>query len=93
VTRRDWVRTFADPAILSDLRDAMRSMSAQLDDCDPSDCTHPEQRVHPMEVADWVEREVHVAGQRPTRFERGHRPRRKQQELARVDRLNLSQAG
>jgi hypothetical protein len=37
---------------------------------------HPEQRVHPQEVADWIERAVHIEKSRPAKFESGHRPRR-----------------
>lgn len=59
---RAWLRTFADPAVLSDLLAAARSCMADVDDCDPDECDHPEQLVTPLELAQWIEREVHRAG-------------------------------
>ena len=86
--RRSWVATFSDEAVLSDLREALRAMAGELDDCDPDRCLHPEQRVHPHEVYEWLEREVLMSHQRPMRFERGHRPRRQK-----ADQLTLAIAG
>lgn len=73
---RSWLATFADEAVLSDLRAAARACMAELDDCEPEECPHPEQRMSPAEFAQWVERAVHIEQQRPQKFERGHRPRR-----------------
>lgn len=86
---REWIRTFGDDATLRDLREALRAMAAELDDCDPEQCMHAEQRVHPFEVWEWIEREVQRERGRPVRFEPGYRPRRKDDEppqwnLARV---------
>jgi hypothetical protein len=75
--RRDWLPTFADEAVLSDLEAALRSMAGELDDCNPEECMHPEQRIHPFEVYVWVVRELHMAQQRPSRLEPAGRPNRK----------------
>ena len=85
---REWIRTFADPATLSDLRAAATDCQAQICNHDPPDCDCPENRMLPSEFVDWLERELHVEGQRPTRFEPGHRPRRKRHE-----QLTLAIAG
>ncbi len=66
MTRR-WVATFADPAVLEALRSAVHDMAGELDDCDPEECMHPEQRVHPQEVFDWIERAVHIEKSRHVR--------------------------
>ena len=84
----DWRATFADPAVLADLRAAVREMAAEIDDCDPDAFMHQAALVHPMDVHDWIERELHLASQRPVRFERGHSPRRRKHE----ERLNLAVA-
>lgn len=89
--RRPWLATFADPAVLSDLRAAIHSMMLELDDCDPEHCAHPEQMCWPIEVFQYIERELHVDGQRPVRFEKGHRPR--QQFPAGYRSRNLAAAG
>jgi hypothetical protein len=83
--QRSWLATFSDEAVLSDLREALRTMAGELDDCDPEECPHPEQRVHPHEVYEWLEREVLMSQQRPMRFERGHRPKGRNHE-----QLNLA---
>ena len=98
MSRRDWLRTFADPATLSDLRQAARACMAEVDNCDPEFCAHPDQDMSPHDFYQWLEakvkdQEARDDGHRPVRFERGHRPRRKTTELAHVDRLNLAQAG
>lgn len=80
MTVRDWHRTFSDPVVLADLEAALRQMAAELDDCDPEECLHPEQRVHPFEVLTWIQDELRMAGKRPMRFEPGHRPRRMKHE-------------
>jgi len=81
MTDRSWLVTFADAAVLSDLFDAARDCMAELDDCDPELCAHPEQLMMPIGLPQWIEREIHIAAQQlaaqqPSRFERGHRPRR-----------------
>ena len=96
VTRaREWVRTFSDPAAMSDLREALRAMAGELDECDPEECLHPEQRIHPHEVYEWIEREVHRENGKPSRLVPAGRPGA--HEAASVRRLgkqlNLSLAG
>lgn len=73
--RREWVQTFADPALLSDLRAAIVDMARTIDACDPEECMHDEAMVHPIEVFHWIECEVQAAKREPVRFERGHRPK------------------
>ena len=89
MSRRDWIRTFGDPAVLADLFDAAQSCMATICTDDPEHCDCSDNRMTPLELAQWIQREVHVEGGRPVRFERGHRPRR----TARLDRLNLAHAG
>lgn len=80
-----WRSVLADPAVLSALREA--AASCTRDGCahehrdtngqptdDPAWCTCDENRMMPLELSDWIEREVHVSRARPIRFERGARP-------------------
>lgn len=88
--RREWLATFMDPAVLSDLRKAVCAMAAEIDDCDPEECMHPEALVHPIEVFHWIERELHIERGKPVRIEPAGRPNRKRDgEL----RLNLAATG
>lgn len=86
--RRQWLATFADPAVLSDLFAAARDAMSQVCDHEPSECGCELNRATFLEWAEWVERELHAERQHPTRFERGHRPRRKPGE-----QLSLAIAG
>jgi hypothetical protein len=89
VTRaREWIRTFGDPAVLSDLRAAARACMATVCSHTPDRCDCVANRMTPDELVAWIEREVILSQQRPMRFERGHRPRTKKQE-----QLNLALAG
>lgn len=86
--RREWIRTFADPALLEDLRDAARDCMGQLCSHEPAECDCAENRMQPAEFVDWLERELYIHRARPTKFEKGHRPRRKLGE-----QLSLAIAG
>ena len=88
---REWVRTFSDPAVMSDLREALRAMAGELDDCDPEECLHPEQRIHPHEVYEWIEREVHRENGKPAKLEPAGRPGRK--DAAHIRSLSLTATG
>ena len=78
--RRSWITTFADPALLSDLRAAARAYHAEVDDCDPERCAHPEPMMMPVDLPNWIERQVLLERQRPVRFEKGHRPKSRNHE-------------
>jgi hypothetical protein len=92
VKRRDWVHTFADPAILSDLFAAAQSCMSQVCSHDPAECDCRENLMTPLELAQWVEREIHANGGM-----RHHRPagqpNRRRDGQARVMPLDLSIAG
>jgi hypothetical protein len=75
--RRDWITTFADPAVLSDLFAAARSCMAQVCDHEPTDCDCELNRATFQEFAEWVELEVQAAQREPTRIEPAGRPNRK----------------
>jgi hypothetical protein len=81
--RRDWVPTFADPAVLSDLFKAARSCMRAADDCDPELCAHPINRMTPMDFAQWVEDEINAAKRAPVRLDH-HETRRAGQQLRRA---------
>lgn len=87
--RRDWLRTFADPAMLSDLRAAAADCMSQVCGHEPHECDCRANLMQPVEFCDWVELEVRNAEHDPVRFERGHRPRRRK----RPDQLTLAIAG
>lgn len=74
--RREWLATFMDPAVLSDLRKAVCAMAAEIDDCDPEECMHPDALVHPIEVFHWIERELHIEHQRPFHMRPAGQPNR-----------------
>lgn len=82
--RRDWMPTFADPAILSDLFKAARSCMRSADDCDPELCVHSVNRMTPMDFAQWVEDEIAAAKRAPIRLD--HRETR---QAGQVRRRNL----
>jgi hypothetical protein len=86
--RRDWLATFANPAVLSDLFAAARDCMAQVCDHEAHECPCPENRMTMVEFAEWVELEVKMAEREPVRFEPAGRPRRKA-----ADQLRLSLAG
>lgn len=85
---RAWVRTFSDPAVLSDLRAAAHECMGQVCTHRPEHCDCSENRMTPDELVAWIEREVFIDKERPAKFEPGHRPRVKRQE-----QLNLALAG
>jgi hypothetical protein len=90
VTRRDWVRTFSEPAVLSDLFSAAQSCMAQVCTHDPAECGCRENQMTPLELAQWIEREVHARG--------GHgrpagQPNRRRDGRVRAMPLDLSIAG
>lgn len=87
---RDWISTFADEAVLSDLFAAARDCMAQVCAHKPEDCDCDLNRFTPVEFAEFVELQVRQEGRRPIRFEAGHRPRRKDDE---PPTLNLVVAG
>jgi hypothetical protein len=72
--RRDWMPTFADRAVLSDLRKAARRCMTEADDCDPELCQHPVNRMTPIEFCDWVETTINTAARAPVRLD--HRENR-----------------
>jgi hypothetical protein len=76
LARRDWLDTFADPAVVSDLRAAARELMRQVCTHAPEDCDCELNRFTPAEFVDWLEGEVQQQRQRPMRFESGFRPRR-----------------
>jgi len=86
--RREWMQTFADEAVMSDLYAAVRELMAQVCDHAPEDCNCPLNRVTPIEVAEWIEMEVRQNREGPIRFEPGNRPRRKESST-----LNLAVSG
>jgi hypothetical protein len=86
--RRDYTVTFADAALMSDLRQAVEDCQGQVCEHAADECDCPENRMLPAEFLAWLEREVLMAQQRPMRFERGHRPRRQK-----ADQLTLAIAG
>lgn len=86
--KRDWLRTFAEPAVLSDLFAAARDCMGQVCGHEPADCDCPENLMQPSEFAEWIQRETLMAQQGPTRFERGKRPYRRK-----ADQLKLAIAG
>ena len=90
-TRRQWIATFADPAVLSDLFAAARDAMRQICDHAPEDCNCELNRATFQEWAEWVELEVERERGKPVRFEPGYRPRRKDDE--RPPTLNLAIAG
>lgn len=88
--RRDWIATFADKAVLSDLFAAMDACMAELCDCDPDTCPHPQNRMTPREAAQWVETTINTAARAPVRLD--HRENRKAgQQLRRA--LEIVAAG
>lgn len=91
LTRREWLRTFSDQAVLSDLRTAARELMRQVCQHDPSECDCELNRFTPMEFAEWIELEVQQDRQRPMRFEPAGRPGRKSDDLP--PEWSLSAAG
>jgi hypothetical protein len=88
--RREWLATFADPAVLSDLFTAARECMGEVCQDDPAECSCDDNRMTALELAEWVELQVRIAEQRgePIRFERGKRPYR-----SKAEQLTLAIAG
>ena len=93
--RREWIQRFADPAILSDLRDAVIAMAAEVDDCDPETCAHDAALVHPLDVHDWIEGKVFREAEKPPRLVPAGRPgaHAAADQRERTRQLNLALAG
>jgi hypothetical protein len=82
VTRaREWHCTLADPAILSDLAAAARDCQRQVCTHDPGDCDCSANMMTPAEFVDWITAEIATAAREPVRFEKGHRPRRRKDDV------------
>lgn len=79
----NWLTTFADPAVLSDLFAAARECMGELDDCEPDLCPHPASRMTPLELAQWVESEVHRVQVAPQRLD--HRENRQAGQMRRLE--------
>jgi len=79
--RRAWIESFSDPAVLSDLFAAAKSYMAEGDDCDPEHCPHPEQRMTPIEFAQWIEEQAAGVKRAPIRLD--HRENRSAGQAAR----------
>jgi hypothetical protein len=81
--RRDWMPTFADRAVLSDLFKAARRCMTEADDCDPEICAHDVNRMTPMDFAQWVETTINTAARAPVRLDH-HENRTAGQKLRRA---------
>lgn len=73
--RREWLSTFADPAVLSDARAAAESCMREICQHKPEECDCRANLMTPTEFVDWLEAEIHAAKREPVRFEKGHRPK------------------
>ena len=92
---RDWLATFADPAVRSDLRAAARSCMDYVDEDpdEPEPCGHRQvDLMTPMEFVDWVEREVLLDRQRPTPMRSDHRANMSRAATDRWHRTRLETA-
>lgn len=87
---REWMRTFADPAVREALRQAAVECMRQICDDDPDDCECVLNMYTPVEFYHWLETEIIQGKQRPVRFEPGHKPHPKRDE--RPPNLNLAAA-
>lgn len=66
---RAWKRTLADRSTLDAIADAARALMAQICDHAPEDCTCEANLMTPMEVADWIQREVLLQAGKPQRLD------------------------
>jgi hypothetical protein len=87
--RLEWLRAFAqDRGTVSDLLAAARFCMAEACDEPPEKCSHPQQRMTPLEFSQWVESQVHRAVRAPIRInhhetlEGGQRARRERESVA-----------
>lgn len=60
---------------------AAKDLMADVCGDEPDRCDCRENRMTPLEVADWIQREVIIANGRPVRFEPAGRPRRRQDDF------------
>lgn len=88
---REWVRTFSDPAVMSDLFAAAHDAMRQICEHDPSECDCPLNRATFHEWAEWVQLEVERERGKPVRIEPAGRPGRK--EAAHIRRLSMAATG
>lgn len=83
---RAWLKTLADPKILSALHEAVRSCTRDgcahdhYDDSgalteDPDYCTCRENLMLPAEFEAWLTGEIAINRGKPVRFEQGYAPR------------------
>lgn len=79
--RREWITTFSDEAVLSDLRKAAIDSMREIDDCPPEICPHAENRLTPIEFFNWVEATIHRAAREPVRLD--HRETRRAGQVRR----------
>jgi len=97
--RRSWITVLADDDIRNAIRDAARAfirdgcVHTHYDDLGsvtdgPEHCTCSENRVSPLDFADWLDGEWRAAQRDPVRFEPGKRPRK-----MKADQLSLSMVG
>lgn len=75
--RRDWLSTFADPAVLSDLRAAARDAMRMVCNHEPEECDCPLNRATFAEWVDWVELEVARERGKPLYMRPAGQPNRK----------------
>ncbi len=73
--RREWLRAFAqDHGTVSDVLAAARSCMSEACDESPEKCSHPRQRMTPLEFAQWLEEQLHRDASTPQRLD--HRENR-----------------
>jgi hypothetical protein len=87
--RREFIKAFATGrATISDVLAAARSLMSEGCDEPPDRCGCPEQRMTPLEFAQWLESSVHKAQRAPVRLdqrenlEAGQRQRRQLEAVA-----------
>lgn len=85
--RREWLQTFADPAILSDLFAAARDAMGQVCDHEPSECSCELNRATFQEWAEWVAIEAERSKGEPLHLRPAGQPGRKREG---DPRLNLA---
>ena len=91
--KRDWLATFSDEAVLSDLFAAARDAMRQVCDHDPAECGCDLNRATFQEWAEWVEIEVRKEGRKPVRIEPAGRPGRRKAADRRTLGLEFAAAG
>ena len=87
---REWLESFT-PEILSDLRAAARAYHAEIDDCDPERCAHPEPMMMPVDLPNWIEQQLHAKRRAPLHLRPAGQPHRRRRD-PRLE-VNLAAAG